>query len=113
MSNSYHPDKWVVLVFSQADGVTYRKVFASWYGGFAGSDSWKLSSVIEHVEDIGDTLEFHCCSGSTYYCNKKSYGMSAYSTSVYNYWVSEVKTATMLGEVNDAQINISTDYTKE
>ena len=103
MSNIYYPDKWVVLNFKEADGATYRKVFASWYGGFTTGDSWKLSSEIESVEETDNMFEFHCCSGSTYYCYKNAQGMSAYSTGIYNYWTTEVK---------DMQITISMDYTK-
>lgn len=48
--NTYHPDSWkIVMIESEEYGRIY-KVLASWYGGFARGDSWKLSSGIEGVQ---------------------------------------------------------------
>ena len=45
--STYTPDLWVILEFKEKDSEEVnRKVLASWYGGYAGSDSWKLSSGI-------------------------------------------------------------------
>ena len=43
------PDKWVVLKIEHEGNIIY-KVFASWYGGYLGSDSWKLNSGIKDIE---------------------------------------------------------------
>ena len=47
----YTPDSWTpILIESAVHGKIY-KILAGWYGGFAGSDSWKLSSGIESIEE--------------------------------------------------------------
>jgi hypothetical protein len=76
MKPDYIPDRWCVLEFdSEVTGKT-DKVFAGWYGGFAGADSWKLSSGIIKTEDKGDFYRFTNFSGSIYDCHKHSYGKS-------------------------------------
>ena len=42
-ARTYTPDGWIVVEFRTNDGEVNRKVMASWYGGYGGSDSWKLS----------------------------------------------------------------------
>ena len=37
----YNPDKWVIVKID-ADSECIYKVFACWYGGYAGSDSWRI-----------------------------------------------------------------------
>jgi hypothetical protein len=81
----YFPDKWVVIRASDGE-TTYDKVFASWYGGFAGSDSWKLSSAIVSMVDEGNITTFHNESGSEYVCHKNSYGTSFYSHGILESW---------------------------
>lgn len=81
--SEYVPDRWVIVEL-KGDGKTYHKVLASWYGGYAGSDSWKLSSGIEMIKELENGIEFHNSSGSVYKCHKNSYGMSRYTMSVYN-----------------------------
>ena len=34
----YYPDLWVVLKVTQDTGEVWYRVFASWYGGYAGAD---------------------------------------------------------------------------
>lgn len=66
--SAYTPDSWVpVLIESEEHGKIY-KVLASWYGGYAGSDYWKLSSGIESitVSEDGSTLTLPQSSGSVY-----------------------------------------------
>jgi len=81
----YTPDKWVLLELTNR-GEAIRKIFAGWYGGFAGSDSWKLSSEIVSETDMGEYTAFEMASGSTYNCYKSVRGMSAYMSSVYTSW---------------------------
>ena len=78
----YTPDLWCVVEVT-SDNATFCKIFACWYGGFTGSDSWKLSSGIESVKDVGEYLEFPQSSGSVYVCHKNSYGMSGYGSAVF------------------------------
>jgi hypothetical protein len=77
----YYPDKWVVVKVSSDKGTHYR-VFATWSGGYLQGDSWKLNSGIERVEVDGDTYNFIGASGSSYFCNKNSYGTTLYGQSV-------------------------------
>ena len=48
--STYNPDLWTIveLKYNDSDEVT-RKVMASWYGGYLGSDRWKLSSGITEM----------------------------------------------------------------
>lgn len=90
--SEYFPDRWV---FVKVEGTivpeTYYRIMASWYGGYAGSDSWKLSSGIESVtyDEASDCLVMPQSSGSTYRCFKQAYGMSNYTASVYHRYESQ------------------------
>ena len=89
--STYHPDKWVMLkITSKEHGVCY-KVLASWYGGFGGSNSWKLSSGTKsaNIADIGEGgwVDFPQESNSTYTCFLDSYGTSAYTHMVLQSWL--------------------------
>ena len=94
MSN-YKPDRWVVLEFVTPEE-TIRKVFAGWYGGYAGSDEWRLNSGIVATRETPEELEFDGYSGSTYYCHRNSYGMSAYMYSVLQSWVKQLDKSNLL-----------------
>lgn len=66
--NTYTPDSWApVLIESKEHGSVY-KILAGWYGGYLGSDSWKLSSGVEKiiVSEDGTALTMPQSSGSTY-----------------------------------------------
>ena len=78
----YTPDLWVVIEIDY-DGEITKKVLGSWYGGYMGSDSWKLSSGITKVTEHEDRYEFLNYSGSIYVCYKPLWGMSGYTNSVY------------------------------
>jgi hypothetical protein len=80
MSN-YIPDKWVVIELDY-EGVKTQKILSSWYGGWAGSDSWRLSSGITDVEELEDSYIIKNESGSVYTCYKRRYGMSSYTVGV-------------------------------
>jgi len=99
VKSHYTPDKWVVIEIN--NGVqTYRKILGSWYGGFAGSDSWKLSSAIDEIIIEDDVYHFYNHSGSLYNCHKSSYGMSSYAGSIYQGWVDE-------SEKEDSRVKIT------
>ena len=85
--SDYCPDRWVVLEFTKDDATTVRKVFAGWYGGFNGSDSWKLNSGVTNTRIDNDTYEFDGFSGSTYFCHKSNYGMSGYQRLILSGWL--------------------------
>jgi len=80
--SDYNPDKWVMLKIESEFGITY-KILASWYGGYANGDSWKLSSGTVSMIPRGDTLyEFPQHSGSTYFGAAGNYGMSFYTETI-------------------------------
>ena len=74
--SDYAPDKWVVFKITNRDSISTYKVFASWYGGFAGSDSWKLNSGITKVSLKDNVYSFEGYSGSVYDCHKNAYGIN-------------------------------------
>jgi len=79
--SDYTPDRWVVVKIT-TDKETLYKVFACWYGGYIGSDSWQMNSGIVNVELVDNHYEFHGYSGSVYHCHKNSYGTNGYGGSV-------------------------------
>lgn len=88
----YTPDSWVVLEFDAPQLETpLRKVFGGWYGGFAGSDSWKLNSGIVATRRKGDWWEFDGYSGSTYTCHKNNYNMTGLMHSVLAKWLKQAE----------------------
>lgn len=90
--SDYRPDKWVILECA-LNGETTYKVLATWYGGFAAGDQWKLNSGIEHASRDGDKISFWGYSGSVYECfdTPECYGMSAYTSSILNSWLSQLE----------------------
>jgi len=77
----YNPDKWVMLKITYKDKPIY-KVLATWYGGFAKGDSWKLNSGVTKIEEDGQCYLFYGSSGSVYRCHKQTYGMNMYTRGV-------------------------------
>jgi hypothetical protein len=92
MSN-YIPDRWVVVKISGYEdrSTPVYKVFACWYGGYAGSDSWKLNSGITKATLEGFVYSFEGSSGSVYECHKDSYGYNMYGGSVLNNMIEKSK----------------------
>ena len=86
---SYYPDKFVVLEFN-IRGDIFHKVFAGWYGGYGGGDSWKLNSGITTTLLENDIFTFYGYSGSTYICNKCIYGMSSYMHLILKNWLDNI-----------------------
>jgi hypothetical protein len=75
--SDYTPDRWVVVKIT-APNVLLYKVFACWYGGYIGSDSWQFNSGIKSVEEDESYFMFNGYSGSVYRCHKNSYGTNGY-----------------------------------
>lgn len=75
--SDYIPDRWMIIGIHSPEEIIY-KVFACWYGGFAGSDSWKLNSGITAAAFKDPYWEFEGASGSVYSCHKTAYGISGY-----------------------------------
>ena len=90
MSNGYTPDRWVIIEMNSEHG-NIRKILGSWYGGYAGSDSWRMSSGITEVIEHDNHYEIHNHSGSVYTCYKNNIGMSSYTSSVFNDYLEKMK----------------------
>lgn len=80
--SDYIPDRWVVVKITGNGHAPIHKVFACWFGGWAGSDSWKLNSGITKVTLEGFAYSFEGSSGSVYECHKDTYGTNMYGMSV-------------------------------
>jgi len=89
--SEYCPDRWVVVKISGVESNPVYKVFACWYGGYLGSDSWKLNSGITMATLKGNIYSFEGSSGSVYECHKDSYGTSGYGYSVLEGMIDKVK----------------------
>jgi len=83
--STYTPDVWVVLEFTTPTE-TFRKVFAGWYGGYTGSNSWQLNSGIAAVRRVDDWFEFDGYSGSVYRCHANNYQLSGLMLDVLANW---------------------------
>ena len=79
--SEYTPDCWVVIEIA-TDNTKVQRILSSWYGGFAGSNSWRLSSGITEVEELEDSYIIKNESGSVYTCYKRRYGMSSYTAGI-------------------------------
>ena len=82
------PDRWIILATPVC-----HKIFSGGYGGYCGSDSWWLSSMIVDHEDCDKYLEVTTSSGSVYRLYKDSCGMSRYMESTLNSWQTRLKDA--------------------
>ena len=78
----YTPDLWLVIKINGTD--PHYRLFGSWYGGYMGSDEWRMNSGIKSVTEDENFYYVHGASGSTYNCHKKSKGISGYGSSVLN-----------------------------
>jgi hypothetical protein len=82
MNEQYVPDKWVVVKIEGKEFPLTYKVFGCWYGGYLGSNSWKLNSGISKVTEAEDHWLFEGYSGSVYSCNENRYGATMYGYGV-------------------------------
>ena len=80
MSSYYNPDKWMIIKITGKD--PHYRVFGSWYGGYAGADSWRMNSGITSMIEEDDHYLFIGSSGSTYACHKDMYGANSYGMSI-------------------------------
>ena len=81
---SYFPHKWVVIDYGEEVGYAPQRyaILAGWYGGFAGSDSWKRSSPVVKWDVDGDSLEASTESGSKYILHKGAIGVTMLTQSL-------------------------------
>ena len=87
--SDYSPDRWVIVKIVTPKELLY-KVFASWSGGYGGSDRWKINSGITHASLVNDYWEFSGYSGSVYSCHKDAYGTNGYGGSVLQNFIDQM-----------------------
>lgn len=69
----YTPDCWAVLEISDENGFSHYRILCSFYGGYLGSDSWKISSGFDCLSEISETTDYYSIpqsSGSLYKLHK-------------------------------------------
>jgi len=76
----YNPDRWMIIKIAGKD--PHYRVFGSWYGGYGGSDSWRMNSGITKLIEEDNHYLFVGSSGSTYACHKDTYGANMYGMGV-------------------------------
>jgi hypothetical protein len=86
----YTPDRWLVLRIHAPTEKLY-KVFATWSGGYTGSDSWKLNSGIVRATWVDPYWDFDGSSGSVYRCHADSYGTNGYGGTVLSNLISQAE----------------------
>lgn len=102
--SDYTPDRWMVLRIHAPTEILY-KVFATWSGGYAGSDSWKLNSGITRATWADPYWEFDGNSGSVYRCHADSYGTNGYGSTVLSNLISNAKAQGIQIDVLESDIN--------
>ena len=60
--SDYTPDRWVIVKIVTPKERLY-KVFASWSGGYNGSDSWKMNSGITQASLVDEAIAAICAEG--------------------------------------------------
>ena len=84
-----YPDTWVIVEISNKNS-SFRKILASWYGGYLGCDSWRLSSMIVSTEVNENEYNF-TTETSNYVCNKNSGGMNLIASGILNDLIEKAK----------------------
>ena len=81
---NYFPHKWVVIDYGEEVGFAPQRyaILAGWYGGFAGSNSWKRSSPVVEWYFKEDDLEASTESGSKYVLHKGAIGVTMLTQSL-------------------------------
>lgn len=88
--STYHPDTWVMLKFVH-NGKPIHKILAGWGGSYIHGASWKLNSGVTKVTEDDTHYHFEGSSGSVYSCNKRSYGLSAYTAGILESFYKQVE----------------------
>ena len=77
------PHRWVVIDYGEEYADTQRyAILAGWYGGYAGSNSWKRSSPVVEWDFKEDDLEVTTESGSKYVLHKGAIGVTMLTQSL-------------------------------
>lgn len=91
--STYTPDKWVVLKLTSSEGGVHYRVFGCWYGGFTGSNRWKMNSGITEASFDSFEYVFVGASGSAYHCHVTNYGTHMYGQSIIDDFMRNAKAA--------------------
>lgn len=89
--SQYTPDAWVIVKISSKEHGSHYRVMAGWYGGFAGSDSWKMNSGIVGYTEDEYGYHFYGESGSVYHCNRNIERFTGYMRVVFDSFVSDFR----------------------
>jgi len=82
MSQTYYPDRWVLLKISRPDVDPIYKLFSTWFGGYCGSESWKINSGVKKITQDETCFFVEGYSESVYSCDKHTYGTNLYTSGV-------------------------------
>ena len=105
--SEYTPDKWLIVKITDTNkNESHYRVFACWYGGYLGSDSWKMNSGITKVTEAGDYYFFEGSSGSVYNCRKDCYGANGYGSNVLSGLIKRGAEEGTLIAVLDEDVNV-------
>jgi hypothetical protein len=105
--SDYTPDRWLVVKIVTPTQQLY-KVFATWSGGYTGSDSWQMNSGITQATLVNDSWEFKGYSGSVYTCHKNAYGTNGYGGRVLQGFIDKMPTQGATMEVMPESTDWST-----
>lgn len=94
------PDSWVIVKITSPENPAVYKVLCSWYGGYGGGDSWKMSSGLKRIEVRGtDTVGINA-SGSEYCLNGEPH-LSGICSGVLSSYVERLKKIDATMEIVD------------
>jgi hypothetical protein len=99
--NDYIPDRWVIVKQVDDKNDLSIRILSSWYGGYLGSDAWKLSSKILKFSEEDESYTFYTETGSIYNCYKNVYGMSSLASGVIKNLAEKAKTINTIMTVID------------
>ena len=87
--SAYSPDVWIIVEMNSTKHGRIRKILGGWYGGYLGSDSWRLSSGITRIVEHDKNYEIHNESGSVYTCWKSIERTSMLTEGMFQGWAKE------------------------
>jgi len=108
----YNPDKWLMVKLTNVkDSKSHYRIFATWYGGYLGNDSWKLNSGVTNINFVNNVYSFTGGSGSVYHCHKDTYGSSGYGHSVLQNLITQSKEQVAIEIMSEDTDFLTLDYT--
>lgn len=80
--NEVIPDRWVIVTIREEGRPPIQKILSGWWGGYLGSDEWRMSSTIISQTEHIDHFILDTKSGSRYLCYKNRKGYTNLSSNV-------------------------------